>query len=434
MMVLTERQKSRGRIALRKIWAYIRKDDFRKLEAELQDVLLLGWDATTKEAINDVIRALTGDSELSESDLEKMLAALELRLGVKFAGRVAAPLVQIQTSAYAIGMEDIIQVKPTFSKVDYAALDMLERHNTYWMRNYYDKQIAGTVRDMGRVALRAGLTRREAGLLFQEAFQNQINQGIRYWEGFAAHVITRSRELGRVEGYVQAGIEAYEVRAVLDRRTTPICREMHGRIIRIEEAVKLRDALLEAKDPEQVKQIAPWLKPEQVQGKKTAKLPTGMALPPYHFKCRTRTVKHRGTSAKNTVVEMEAGKKTPEVLLGRSADEYTNLLRDIRARKLRFNKKDLAHDSIKHMQKFKRIKTVDEYVNAARNVVKTSDKILVQWYKNRELQYLFFGSDGIVTVDMAMEIRGYYFHQADYIERTFQNLLREKIWLKTLKS
>lgn len=281
----------KARVEAEKAWAWLRKDDYQRLAAELQDALLLGWNKAIKEDIAQAIAALKNPGKFSETELQELVSAVCDRLGLKFSNQQAAPLLEIQTASYGLGMQEVIRVKPTFQLIDKQALETLQRHGVYWVKTYFDVQLKEQVQRIGARVIEEGLDRVAAGELFQQAFEEQLGTyGARYWRGFSNHVVTRSRELGRVEGYVRAGIEYLEVRAVLDRRTTRICKEMHGRIIKVSRAVELRDKLINAENPEQVKQIAPWRKPEEVAEVPTEKLPTGLSLPPYHFNCRTRTV------------------------------------------------------------------------------------------------------------------------------------------------
>lgn len=57
---------------------------------------------------------------------------------------------------------------------------------------------------------------------------------------------TKSREIGRVTGYQRAGIQRVQIRAHLDERTTPCCRQLHGRVIEVQTLVDQRDAYFEA--------------------------------------------------------------------------------------------------------------------------------------------------------------------------------------------
>lgn len=390
-------------IEIRKIWAIIRKDKYDRLAAQLQDALLLGWDSATSQAINDVIRAIQGREKFTTADLDRMIARLRPLLGLKFSQDMAAPLLEIHLGAYGQGIEDIIKITPTFQLIDERALDMLQRHNVYWVRNFYDAQLAEQIRDLGTQIIEQGLTREEAGQLYEENFAGKFqNYSWRYWQGFSNHVVTRSRELGAVEGYVRAGAEYLQVRAVLDGRTTAICREMHGRIIPVSNAVKLRDRLLEADLPDAVKQIAPWLDPDQVRGKKSSRLSSGLALPPYHFNCRTRTVIYRPADDKYQVEELEYGpevsRKDKKILNGLTPEEYSNWLATIQGRKkLRFDPQELP-DAFDRDSGELGVKTTDAYINLANNYVRNAQAVFAQ-VVNGQKQFVFLGENGYAVVD-----------------------------------
>ena len=272
---------------------------YDRLSRELQDLLLDEWDTATKAAITDMIRALRAkDGKFDADTLENMIQDLSLKLGPKFANQVAQPLFETHFKAYEGAQKDILaSATVSFNVADRRAIAALDEHNIYWVKNMFDRQIQDTAMIIGQQALRNGLDYNQAGALFDEQLSEKTQTyGNAYWRGFAQNVITRSRSLGQTEAYVKAQIDRFEIRAVLDHRTTPICREMHGRVIEVKKAVKMRDALIEAKSPEEVLEIVPWVKAEQVEGIDSAHLPAGMSMPPYHFRCRTRTVALTGTS------------------------------------------------------------------------------------------------------------------------------------------
>lgn len=420
-------------VSLRKIISIVKTDHHGKLVAELQNLLLTEWRKSTREAISEVIRLLVQPDRLDHIELDNLLRDLQIRLGTRFTNRVAAPLTEIQTNAYERGQRDIIKVKPSFNVVDRAAIDMLQRHNIYWVRDFWDSKLAGRVEKLGTQAISQGLTRRQAGELFEQAFSDQFGQySIRYWEGFATHVITRSRELGAVEGYVKAGIEQYEIRAILDHRTTDICREMHGRVFSVEKAVAMRDALLAAKSPEEVKEIAPWMKPEDVQGKATGRLSPGLSLPPFHFKCRTRSIRHVSPAKRYQVGKTSYGNQVPgsakKVLSGPNKSEWSNWVRDIQGnRALRFRRDELD-------TQFKRygaalgISATDELTAAARKTVRQAERVLVQ-SDGKGKTFLFIAGDRVAAIDDAMAIRGIW----PAAPNTIEKLTETSLWLQKEK-
>lgn len=274
---------------------------YDKLARELQDLLLDDWDSATKSAIVDMIRAVRAkEGKFDRETLENMIADLSLKLGPKFANQVAQPLFEHHFKAYESAQKEVIGSSTiSFNVVDRRAIAALDEHNIYWVKTLFDRQIQDTARIIGQQAIRNGLDYNQAAALFDEQLSEKTQTyGNAYWRGFAQNVITRSRSLGQTEAYVKAQIERFEIRAVLDHRTTPICREMHGRVIEVQKAVQMRNALIEAKSPDEVLEIVPWVKAEQVEGVDSAHLPAGLSMPPFHFRCRTRTVALTGTSQK----------------------------------------------------------------------------------------------------------------------------------------
>lgn len=104
---------------------------------------------------------------------------------------------------------------------------------------------------------------------------------------------TKSREIGRVTGYQRAGIQRVQIRAHLDERTTPCCRQLHGRVIEVQTLVDRRDAYFEAAargDVDALKDI--WVMHgagTDLSNTRTRDL-KGVGSPPCHYRCRTIAV------------------------------------------------------------------------------------------------------------------------------------------------
>lgn len=431
---------AKTQLEMRKIWHTITKDKWQRIADELADVLLQGWDKKTTEAVNEAIGMIrNGDREFKRDDLKKVMAELRKTLGAQFTDDVAQPMMEIQTGAYRQGLEDVVEFKPSFKLIDTQATTWLQENHVYWVRNYFDRQVQETIAEVGQKVIEQGLGRREAAMAFEAAFGDDIDpQAFRYWEGFANHVTTRSREFGRVEGYVRAGVTEIEIDAVLDHRTSTICRHMNGRIIKVEDAVTLRNKMMNAKSPDDVIEIAPFMKPADVLGTPTSQLgeqSPGFALPPYHYDCRTRTRKRRTVSERNTVAEVELGDQLSgddeDLLTDLTHAEHSNVLETIRTKsQLTYNREDFASDFAKHGPDFG-IDSEKAFRLAANKNLKEARRIQSFVYKG-EKQYRFFGPDGITYVDGGLQIRGFYHHGSeDALQKSFNGLQHESIWLKT---
>lgn len=94
-----------------------------------------------------------------------------------------------------------------------------------------------------------------------------------------------------VEANIRA-IQFYAINAVLDGRTSDICKYMHGKVFPVEYAYEQSLKLLGTEDPDELKHLAPWATNsgsfEAMQGMNTGELMNaGWALPPFHPHCRT---------------------------------------------------------------------------------------------------------------------------------------------------
>lgn len=88
-------------------------------------------------------------------------------------------------------------------------------------------------------------------------------------------------------------IEYYQIKAVIDDRTSAICERLHGTVFPIQRAIDYKNGLLSLTDPEQIKEFSPWYNDKQVESMKNIQdsdLPAGLSLPPYHANCRTTIV------------------------------------------------------------------------------------------------------------------------------------------------
>jgi SPP1 gp7 family putative phage head morphogenesis protein len=405
----------------------VRKEagEIEKLEKQLQKVLGRQWNEQTRKAVETAVEQLRQLGEpVTKEKIDMVLKTLEYHLGPGMAASVAERLAVIIIAAYVHGRKEFlpeVSMEVSLNLVDEQAIEMLNRHTVFWIGNYYTEQlgqmIAGKVKEL---AIEQGLGREDVGQALKALLGKHFNRSDTYWRGLAANTITRARNLGVIEGMVEAEITEYEVVAVMDERTSAICREMNGRIIKVEQAVKLREALLNAKSPEDVKTIAPWLKLEDIRGKPTKDLSIGMAAPPYHFHCRSTivprvTVRRESVTIvpEDTPVDYERDKSSKAQ---EGIRQYLNSLTPYeRANKLNA----LAHNTWPERKARGHLKHTElgitdhkELIRQAKEVVQKPNRILVFFGKDGHLQYAFArgGDDwriAIVDADM-QQIRTFY--------------------------
>lgn len=87
------------------------------------------------------------------------------------------------------------------------------------------------------------------------------------------------------------GITRYRIDAVLDDRTTDICRNMHGREFEVEQAFYRTQMALSITDPKDQKDFMPFPDINELTGEKSRDLQAkGFDVPPFHFLCRSVVV------------------------------------------------------------------------------------------------------------------------------------------------
>lgn len=273
------------------------KNKWVGLTNRLTKLLTQAWSEEQKEAIRDAIRFFAaGESgNITKEEMAVVIQGLQDKLGARMAEVFRKDVQKIQLESYTKGHTDA-GIQFEFNTVDKKALHWLFEKDVkqFWIGESYTELLNETLNKAAAEVMKAGLGRDEAGKLFQSTLGTEFEKTSSYWELLSNHVVTRAREFGRTSSYEKAGIEYIKIVAVMDARTSSICRHLNGRIIPVSRAIEQRDNLLKATSVDEVKQIAPWYTPKEVDQKikevSTKDLPAGVGLPPYHGNCRSTTV------------------------------------------------------------------------------------------------------------------------------------------------
>ena len=112
-------------------------------------------------------------------------------------------------------------------------------------------------------------------------------KSVHYWRVVASAAASRGYSYGIVKAGRQNGYRGLRVRAILDKRTSEICRFMDGKTYWLADVERQVDQIASV-EIEAVRDVAPWLPPEQIIGQTTNQLKDkGVMSPPYHGLCRT---------------------------------------------------------------------------------------------------------------------------------------------------
>ena len=111
-----------------------------------------------------------------------------------------------------------------------------------------------------------------------------------YWRIVANQTTSRAHHYGILRGAQEQGKLGYKLVAVLDRRTTELCRNLDGKEFWVADGIAHLERIAET-EPEDIAKVAPWVKAEDVKDKSASDLSTmGVLVPPFHANCRTTLV------------------------------------------------------------------------------------------------------------------------------------------------
>lgn len=194
-----------------------------------------------------------------------------------------------------------VEVLPSFDLLDEKAVSDLQADQMLWIGRHYGVNLRDAVRQAVEPGMIAGIGHDKAGKVVREAVANTLGKVVvpegfsgsdaKYFEGIAANVSTNARVRGQIRSFSDIGITKYEIVNPMDRRTTPICRTMNGKVFEVRDAEKQIARSAAAKTPADVKTAHPWLSADKVasiaSGGRKGLVKAGLALPPYHFRCRS---------------------------------------------------------------------------------------------------------------------------------------------------
>lgn len=190
----------------------------------------------------------------------------------------------------------------SFDLPDKHAIAALQKQEMLWIGEHYGENVSGAIKEAVNVKLIEGLGREAAGALVRSVVEEKLKgvfapSGWRgtdtdYFEGLAANAVTNARVQGQMESFARVKVTTYEIVNPLDSRTTPFCEDINGTTFSVRDGMDQLDRLRAAKTPDEVRAAHPWMSLKAAKGIRgkggtKAMAQSGLALPPYHFRCRS---------------------------------------------------------------------------------------------------------------------------------------------------
>lgn len=262
-------------------------DPHIQLERKLTAELIKNWQEAYDEALKGLFRQIP---LLSSEAIDIITQRLSEALGQSFgnSSKVRDEFRKYITKAYQAGKSEFV-TKSDLSLPDIRAIDVLTKHNCYWLGEHYGKHIGSKIAELTQEALREGLGRDELAKELRESLGCKVG-GYKYWDVVSSAALVRSSSFGSISGMVETGITEYEILAMGDERMCPICGEINGQTFSVKETQKVIDSVLDVSDPDDFKEAMPWHTEPPVGKSKDDLIAEGMSIPLFHGRCRCTLV------------------------------------------------------------------------------------------------------------------------------------------------
>lgn len=158
---------------------------------------------------------------------------------------------------------------------------------------------------------------------------------------FAANLTTsRLVNYGALESMLVEDIGMYRIKAILDARTSRICRTMNGRVFEVREGITVLERALSVSSPDELRTAHPWMPSNKqaladlavLDGKSLQD--RGYSVPPFHPRCRSvvvragqrqKTKTFRGVFSGDMLDELESAQNVTQILASVSAGNVHTL-------------------------------------------------------------------------------------------------------------
>lgn len=157
----------------------------------------------------------------------------------------------------------------------------------YFTNHYFNDHVVPDLKTIVEKIIYAGVNvDTEAYEAIREAMSQRL-KSVPYWRLVANAAASRGFHYGAIKAGLTQGYRAYKIVAVLDDRTSEICKHMNNKEFWVADAELqvVRSALAQG---DEIKYVAPWLKENQIIGKSADELrEMGFIVPPFHGHCRS---------------------------------------------------------------------------------------------------------------------------------------------------
>ena len=275
---------------------------FDRLMNEYYSVLINAWDESVKSAAREAIKELVkldDDQRADEKFLKDLEYNIKQRLSVDFANKLDSKVKVFAEISYKIAAQEdqFKNVKISFGPADSKNIDLIKQQQVFWLKEHYGGSTSEKLQAILQTSIGENWNTIKLAEKLKGNFGEMVKQSDVYFQGLAEHTGLRVREFGRLNNYKRLGVTHYKIIAVIDERTSEICRYLNGKIFPVTPALQKMDAMFEVHDDETVnetkdrlKRLAPFVKDKDIPALSSGEMELESLFPPFHWRCRSRTV------------------------------------------------------------------------------------------------------------------------------------------------
>lgn len=239
---------------LRKAFGKVAGDEVGKIKSLIKNVNL-NKPETIEKFVKQTIEELRG---LERGVAREIVPILEQSVREMYGLAKVAKVKELFNSGNLTGDK---KKYDAFGGRDERVVDMIHKHQTYWVQEGVRNQIKNfdvRMRNALSEGLEKGWTSKDMGGELERLFGNTVNDPS-YWNVVSSAWMNRTRNWSALEIMNEAGIERYVIIEAMDERTCPICENMNGKEFSVKKQINTLEKVANSEDSEDLRYMTPWL-------------------------------------------------------------------------------------------------------------------------------------------------------------------------------
>ena len=258
-----------------KIRIYKQLDDPNPFELDWFDTIWKGYQQAFAKAGFDQniqvlfqsVQIIDGKPQFPNAALDAFNLSISEGINAEFSAKAIQDAESILREMYSVASEAsaaALRVTPKLTAIDEATIQVLKETDNFLLSSMHQRNVANKANQKAIEVLTEGFGERELARRLEEEVGETILLNSRAnIKVIANDTINKARNFSRINQYEKIGIQTYEFIAILDERTTPMCRYMNGRTFSTETSLGIVEdvmnfGVVDDDNLEKFKTLRPW--------------------------------------------------------------------------------------------------------------------------------------------------------------------------------